>query len=176
MIRFFQYTISALLLVFSIFSFAEDKASDDNVATAISFSSTAPITIKADRLRMKNQDNQRSAQYSGNVLVTQDSFTIRADELNILSKNDKIQFMKATGNPAYVENTDKKNNLKAHANEIIYDTKSGWLQLSDGEPEVIHNKNRIKGRQIRYNLNTQDIEAESYQDRPALLVIDPNSQ
>ena len=48
--------------------------------------------------------------------------------------------------------------------------------MSGEESEIIHNENKIKGSHIRYNLKTQDIEAEGYEDRPALLVIDPNSE
>ena len=91
---FFQY-ISALLLVFSLCSFAQEKADNSDEATAISFSSTAPITVKADRMQMKNKDGQRNAQYSGNVLVTQQGLKIKADNLNVLSKEEKNKIFKS---------------------------------------------------------------------------------
>jgi lipopolysaccharide transport protein LptA len=167
--------LSALLLSAGSVMAADKEV--EPVANALSFSSTAPIAIKAENLKMSNKgEGGQNAVYTGNVVVTQAALTIKADKLTIISKKSKIQSLEAQGKPVRVVNLDKDNSIDAQAEMIVYEIKSGWLNLSGGKPEINHNGNKISGKNIRYNLQNKDVEAEGSEGKPALLVIDPTTQ
>lgn len=139
------------------------------------FSSTAPITISANRVQLKRGDEgSRVAIYSGQVVVKQATLSIRAQRLKMIAVGSKIQSIDAQGSPVTLHNTDQQARVKATAKRIIYDLADGWLELSEGQPKVSYDDNQISGHFIRYRLTTGDIEVEGHQDRPAVLMIDPN--
>lgn len=120
-----------------------------------------PVHIEADRefLDLKNH----LFQVQGQVIVTQGSLKIQADELFIegfgqTPEND--QRLIASGQPAtYTQGVEVDIFVTAHAKKITYDTLTRILVL-EGEAEFIQQDNFLKAARITYDLEAQTIVAE----------------
>lgn len=120
-----------------------------------------PVHIEADRefLDLKNH----LFQVQGQVIVTQGSLKIQADELFIegfgqTPEND--QRLIASGQPAtYTQEVEVDIFVTAHAKKITYDTLTRILVL-EGEAEFIQQDNFLKAARITYDLEAQTIVAE----------------
>jgi lipopolysaccharide export system protein LptA len=97
-----------------------------------------------------------------NVKVEQGSLLIEADKLEVIASAGKgKEVFIASGKPAtYSQLLDGDKPIKASANEIRYDVANGTLVLT-GNAELSQNGSMVQGALIKYNLEKQELEAES---------------
>ena len=124
-----------------------------------------PIQIVADELMSFNEE--KYADFIGNVKVTQGDFTITADKLRIHyrgelldnekkgSEEDIIQKIVATGK---VKITSEQ--YEALADKAEYDTDTKTVILSGENAKVISGKNSISGSVIRLNQQSGQVKVE----------------
>ena len=124
-----------------------------------------PIQIVADELISYNQE--KYAEFIGNVIVTQGEFRIASDKLRIYyrgelletdkkgSEEDVIKKIIATGN---VKITSEQ--YQANADKAEYDTSTMIVVLSGKNSKVISGKNSISGSVIRLNQKSGQVKVE----------------
>ena len=124
-----------------------------------------PIQIVADELISYNQE--KYAEFIGNVIVTQGEFRIASDKLRIYyrgelletdkkgSEEDVIKKIIATGN---VKITSEQ--YQANADKAEYDTTTMIVVLSGKNSKVISGKNSISGSVIRLNQKSGQVKVE----------------
>ena len=118
-----------------------------------------PIDIQADRLLFSNP--QGKSIYTGHVIITQGSLTLKGNKVFLLHPNQKIQTVEVFGQPAHFKKflTDEQKWLSGHAQHISYDAKHKKLHLT-GKAFVQQGKtNQISGPELFYDLRQQTLEA-----------------
>lgn len=151
----------ALVAVAALMSIAAWAADDSKSGQAES----EPIQIVADELISFNEE--KYAEFIGNVKVTQGEFTITSDKLRIYyrgelldaekkdSEEDAIKKIIATGN---VRITSEQ--YTAEAEKAEYDTTTMTVVLSGENSKVISGKNSISGPIIRLNQKSGQVKVE----------------
>ena len=146
--------IFLLALLFSTTTLAKSNTQTDPDAQK-------PIDIQADRLLFSNQ--QGKSIYTGHVIITQGSLTLKGSKVFLLHPNQKIQTVEVFGHPAHFKKflADEQKWLSGDAQHITYDAKSKTLHLI-GNAFVQQGKtNQISGAELFYNLKQQTLEAHS---------------
>ena len=148
----------AAAALMSIAAWAVDDSKSDQAESE-------PIQIVADQLISYNED--KYAEFIGNVKVTQGEFTITSDKLRIYyrgelldaekenSEEDVIKKIIATGN---VKITSEQ--YKAQADKAEYDTATMTVVLSGENSKVVSGKNSISGSIIRLNQKSGQVKVE----------------
>ena len=137
-------------------------AADDSKNTR---AESEPIQIVADELMSFNEE--KYADFIGNVKVTQGDFTITADKLRIHYRGELLD----TENKEREEDIIKKivatgkvkinsEQYEALADRAEYDTDTGTVILSGENAKVISGKNSISGSVIRLNQQTGQVKVE----------------
>lgn len=145
-----------LLLVF-IFSFYA------SVALALKGDRNKPLHFVANKM-LWDQKLQKM-RYSGNVEITQGEFLLKSDLVYITrdkGKKANISSFIATGvkKQAIFRDLPKveEDEIKAWADEIIYDTKLRKLTLT-GNAKILRGKDEIQAPVLFYYLDSRNIEA-----------------
>lgn len=114
--------------------------------------------------------------YYGSVIVTQGSLIIRADELRAIeSKESGEQIIIAKGKPAtYNQEMDDGKQAKASANEIRYSYQKGTLTLI-GDAKLDQAGSQVSANQMRYNIASQQLIAESEGTDRVTTIIKPEN-
>ena len=129
-----------------------------------------PIQIVADKLISYNED--KYAEFIGNVKVTQADFTITSDKLRIYYQGELLQNEKKDSDEDSDEDLLKKiiatGNVKinseqyqAEADKAEYDTTAKTVVLSGENAKVISGKNSITGAIITLNQKSGQVKVES---------------
>ncbi|MDX2500982.1 MAG: LptA/OstA family protein [Deltaproteobacteria bacterium] len=159
--------ITALVAVAALMPIAARAADDSKTAQA----DNEPIQIVADELISFNEE--KYAEFIGNVIVTQGEFKITSDKLRIYyrgeilgaekkesekkeSKEDVIKKIIATGNV-----TITSEQYEAQADKAEYDTATMTVVLSGENSKVVSGKNSISGSVIRLNQKSGQVKVES---------------
>lgn len=131
-----------------------------NSALALESDFAENVVVNAKRQEVFIKENR--VIFYDNVVVTQGSILIHADELTVLSPGGKgTEVMIATGNVAtFYQELDDGKKINAESNEIRYElgkkrltlTKNARLRQADSE---------IKGNKIIYQIDKQEMIAES---------------
>lgn len=119
------------------------------------------IQIQADNNVTSIKDNIST--YLNNVEIRQGSLLIKADKLEANASAGKgSEVFIASGNPASYSQVLKEgdNPVTASATEIRYDLASRTLTLS-GNAKLVQSGSMVQGAVIRYNLEKQELSAES---------------
>ena len=115
--------------------------------------------------------------YKNNVVVTQGSIQLKADQLEInasAGKGNEVYI--ASGKPVtYTQMMADGTPVMAQANEMRYEPSSRTLTLS-GDAQLSKNDSIVKASVIRYNLEKQDISAESDQTKRVTTIITPEEK
>ncbi len=135
--------------------------SASSLAIQTDFQQKVMIESASQTIDMKNN----VVTYKGDVLVTQGTLKIHADQLQIINANtDGEQTLLATGSPAsYEQRLENGKLMQAEANTVRYELVSKELTLS-GQAKLMQQDSVVKGDQIRYNLEQQVLEANSKAD------------
>ena len=164
--------ITALVAVAALMPIAARAADDSKTAQA----DNEPIQIVADELISFNEE--KYAEFIGNVIVTQGQFKISSDKLRIYyrgeilgaekkesekkesekeeSEKDVIKKIIATGNV-----TITSEQYEAQADKAEYDTATMTVVLSGENAKVVSGKNSISGSVIRLNQKSGQVKVES---------------
>lgn len=121
---------------------------------------TQQIHVQADNNLTSIKDNIST--YLNNVEVRQGSLLIKADKLEANASAGKGQeVFIATGNPAtYSQTLEENTPVNASASEIKYDLATRTLTLT-GNAELSQSGSKVQGAVIRYNIEKQELSAES---------------
>lgn len=133
---------------------------------------TKPIDVQADFWEASIQDN--ISIYRENVEVRQGSMLIKALRLEAnASAGSGNEVLIATGTPAtYSQTLEDGKEVKAQANEIRYELASRTLTLT-GNAEMSQSGSLVQGAVIRYNIASQQLSAESEQNRRVTTIFTP---
>lgn len=109
-------------------------------------SSNAPIQVSADTFLA--DINSKSGTYTGNVVVTQGDFKLRADRVKVLVANNKPDKIQAFGNVVF--NAPSGN---AQGDNGVYDVNPRTISLA-GHVILTKDKNVMRGTTLVVNLVT----------------------
>ncbi|MBV2130179.1 lipopolysaccharide transport periplasmic protein LptA [Arsukibacterium indicum] len=129
-----------------------------------------PIAITSDNNETSIKENV--SVYTENVEIRQGSLNIKADRLEINASAGKgNEVFITTGNPVrYSQLLDGDVPVNARAAEIRYDLASRTLTLS-GNAELSQSGSQVQAAVIRYNIETQQISAESGEQKKRVTTI-----
>lgn len=134
-----------------------------------------PIAIDADNQQIDLQKNTLT--FIGNVVINQEGLKVKADKVVITDMQSKDnQVITAYGKPVYFEKRDQTNSKQAitgHANQLIYKVKQNQVTLLDNA-ELFQQDNHITGNKIIYDVDQQKILAESSKGGRVKTTIVPN--
>ncbi|WP_269519229.1 lipopolysaccharide transport periplasmic protein LptA [Alteromonas sp. BMJM2] len=100
----------------------------------------------------------KTALYKDNVLITQGSLTIEADEVEVIaSEGSGREIFVARGNPAsYSQELEDGNPVSAKANEIRYEVAKRTISLN-GNAELKQDTSQVKGNSITFDMVTEQL-------------------
>lgn len=134
--------IASLLVVTSLNLFANDE----------------DLKIKSDNQDVNYKDN--TMYFKGNVVVSQGSISIQADDLVVESPKDQSQKLLATGNPALFTQVDDINgNLTAKAQQIEYFVDTQILRLV-GNAKFKQAGSEVQSGTIEFDLAKKRVKAD----------------
>ncbi len=124
-----------------------------------------PIQIVADELISYNEE--KYAEFIGNVKVTQGNFTITSDKLRIYYQGELLDNEKKGGDEELLKKIIATGNVtitseqyNAEAEKAEYDTATMTVILSGENAKVISGKNSITGSKITLNRKSGQVKVE----------------
>ena len=152
-----------------------------SMLTLISFSSAAKVNDLMQEVKISAASQEADIKnnqiiFNGPVEVTQGSIKIKADELRAFSKeNSTGRILVATGNPAtYSQVMADGRPASASAKEIRYELSTRTLTLI-GDATLEQEGSQVTGNQIRYNIEQQQLIAESTGNDRVITIIQPEN-
>ncbi|MDX1676801.1 lipopolysaccharide transport periplasmic protein LptA [Arsukibacterium sp.] len=129
-----------------------------------------PIAITSDDNATSIKENVSI--YTNNVEIRQGSLNIKADRLEINASAGKgNEIFLTTGSPVrYSQLLEGEIPVTATASEIRYDRASRTLTLS-GNAQLTQSGSQVQAAVIRYNIETQQISAESGEQKKRVTTI-----
>ncbi|MEE1675426.1 lipopolysaccharide transport periplasmic protein LptA [Agarivorans aestuarii] len=117
------------------------------------------IIVDADRQQVNIKENRVT--FYNNVVVTQGSIKMHAEELSVIGSEEKgSEVMIAKGEPAtFYQLLDSGKPIEAEANEVRYDLKSQTLTLTTNA-QLKQEESLVKGKMINYSINKQEMVAQ----------------
>ncbi|MDR6982129.1 lipopolysaccharide export system protein LptA [Rheinheimera pacifica] len=135
---------------------------------------TQQIQIDADNL---SSVKENVLTYRNNVVVTQGSLQLKADQLEInatAGKGNEVYI--ATGNPVtYSQLLADGQQVTAQAKEMRYEPSNRTLTFS-GEAELAQSGSVVKASTIRYNVEKQELSAESNESKRVTTIFTPEEK
>jgi len=136
--------ILALLLGTSVFAKTGDESQ--------------PIDVSADR--SEYDDKAGIQRLIGNVEIVQGSMKIRADEIAIHLKDNRLAKIEGNGSPIRFEQlNDLNETIVGEANSIDYNAADGTLILA-GEARLQQPRQELNSSRIVFNSRAQTVKAE----------------
>ncbi len=132
------------------------------------------IQIDADQL-VSVEENILT--YRSNVLITQGSLKMKADQLEIDASAGKgKEVYTATGSPvSYSQQLDNGQPVTATATQMRYEPSSRTLTLS-GDAELTQSGSVVKASVIRYNVEKKQLSAESNDAKRVTTIFTPEEK
>ncbi|MDO6764591.1 lipopolysaccharide transport periplasmic protein LptA [Agarivorans sp. 1_MG-2023] len=117
------------------------------------------IIVDADRQQVNIKENRVT--FYNNVVVTQGSIKMHAEELSVIGSEEKgSEVMIAKGEPAtFYQLLDSGKPIEAEANEVRYDLKTQTLTLTNNA-QLKQEESLVKGQMIKYSINKQEMVAQ----------------
>jgi lipopolysaccharide export system protein LptA len=117
-----------------------------------------PIHINARAVDVNEKTGV--AVYRGNVVVEQGGLTIKADHVEISSKDSKAEFLRATGNPVKLQQQadTAAEAIEAEARQVNYRVSVRQIDMA-GEVSLQRGEDRFTGHTLHYDLNTNSLTA-----------------
>lgn len=147
-----------------------------DTAQALPSDASQPVTLEADKATFNEKTGVTS--YSGNVIITQGTIRIEADQLVVnLDSKRAIRDATATGRPARFQQqlSSNKGVARGEGNQLFYDARAALLTLS-GNAYLEQDGATFRGDTLRYSMTKGDIEATGSSSRRVKLVIPPASE
>lgn len=125
----------------------------------------AEIVLRADQARIDQQAG--TGVYQGNAEMNQGIRHLTADKIFIRMENNEISRVEAIGNPVRLTEGEA---LDAHAQRLVYDINTKMIHLFE-KAFVSHEGRTFEGAQVRYDLQTRQVEASGNEEGRVRLVI-----
>ena len=151
--------IPTLLLSFIFISGA--NAASDSKSTPNTPDEQQPVNISAKSLKASEKEGKSI--YSGNVIVTQGSLTLKGDVVNISHPNNQLTEVIATGKQASFKRFSQVDQawLKGKANRIEYHAQNRTVLLIGNAQVEQPGQHIIKGPKLFYDIANQTLQAQS---------------
>lgn len=119
--------------------------------------------------------NKNIAIYTGDVTATQGTMRVTADRMEIEYENQKVVRITAIGEPAHYRQQleDDQGEVKARARTIVYHTQDERVHLQR-DAYLEQGGNEITGELIDYDIVAGRVNAESGDDGPVTVTVQPN--
>jgi len=129
-----------------------------NIAHALRKDADEPIRVSARSV--ETNEKTGVAVYRGDVLVEQGGLSIRADRIEVRTRNKRTDSMRATGKPVKLrqradEATDE---TRAEADRIDYRVASGQIEMT-GNVTVHRGEDVFTGNVLQYDLDDRTLKA-----------------
>ena len=126
-------------------------------ANALPEDRSQPVHISADSAVQENT----TVTYRGNVIITQGSLRVDADEVVVHHAGGKVQKIVATGKPAHFQQRPEANSgiIKATATTLVYYQSENRFELLQ-DAFVEREGSSVKGNRIEYLPATQTVRAQ----------------
>lgn len=120
---------------------------------------------------------RKIASYLDDVVITQGSLKIEADEVQVASVPDSdLKTYRATGNPARFKQTlEDGTPIELEAKVITYEPQKNLITVT-GDAVVSQEGTIVKGENITYNLVTEQLLAESASTGPVTTILQPKNK
>jgi lipopolysaccharide export system protein LptA len=127
-------------------------------AHAIKNHADEPIHINARSVEADEKTGV--AVYRGNVLVEQGPLSIEADRVEIHSRKNKTDLIRATGKPAKLRRRPggAEEEIRARADRIDYRVAAGELDMT-GDVSLRRGEDRFSGEKLHYDLDSKNLTA-----------------
>ena len=146
-------------------------------ADAIKKDADEPIRINARSVVANNKTGV--AVYSGNVLAEQGRLSIKADRVEIHTRNNKSELITATGKPAKLRQRPEEGaeEIQAEAKRIDYHVSDRKLEMI-GDVTLRRGDDLFTGSVLSYDLETKSLSAKGNDGDEGLIhaVIQPGRQ
>lgn len=144
------------------------------IVSALSDDANKPIHVHADQAEMDQVNG--IVNYNGNVQVDQGTLRLIAEKIIVEYEDQKVTRIIATGSPArYKQVIDEEGNeVKANSDKIIYFTKNEIIELI-GNSYLWENNNEINGSVISYYIREGKVNAESEENKPVKMILQPHN-
>ncbi|WP_242620334.1 lipopolysaccharide transport periplasmic protein LptA [Shewanella maritima] len=132
--------------------------------------------VKISSVSQKADIKNNQIIFYGPVTVVQGSINIQADELRAFTSDNSVtKTLVATGNPAtFSQELDDGKIGTASASEVRYDLASTTLTLT-GKAKLDQAGSQVTGDIIRYNIDKQELIAQSKGDERVITIIQPEN-
>ena len=124
-----------------------------------------PLNIEADRAEMDDKTN--TAKFFGNVLLTQGTLMLKANELEVKQDNGAFEIGIAYGEPAYFKQKREGYDdfIEGEAKRIEYETATETLRMFQ-DAKLWRDGDKVEGNFIKYNSVTEIFEVEGSDKGP----------
>lgn len=113
-----------------------------------------PVNLEADTVTL--DDIQKVSVYQGNVVLSQGTLLLRADQVQVRQNDEGLQSVSAVGRPvAFRQKLDGRDEyIEGFADRIEFDNLKGQLELI-GNAKVRRGQDELRGTRISYNTRTE---------------------
>ena len=150
-----------LTLLLSLFFVSAANAATESKSTPNKPDEQQPVNISANSLKANEKEGKSI--YSGKVVVTQGSLTLKGDVINISHPNNQLTEVIATGKQASFKRFSQIDQawLKGKANKIEYHAQNRTVLLIGNAQVEQPGKHIIKGPKLFYDIANQTLQAQS---------------
>lgn len=113
-----------------------------------------PVNLEADTVTL--DDVRKISVYQGNVILTQGTLMLRADQVQVTQNASGLDKISAAGRPAsFRQKVDGRDEfIEGFSSRIEYDGVNSQLELI-GQAQLRRGSDELRGAQISYNANTE---------------------
>ena len=113
-----------------------------------------PVNLEADLVTL--DDIRKVSVYQGNVILSQGTLMLHADQVQVTQNASGLDKVSATGRPvAFRQKLDGRDEfIEGFADRIEYDSVNSQLELI-GQARLRRGSDELRGAQISYNANTE---------------------
>ncbi len=128
--------------------------------TAHALRQDADEPIRVNARSVETNEKTGIAVYRGDVQVDQGRLSIRADRVEIRTRNKRTDFIRATGKPAKLrQRADaQEEEIQAQADRIDYRVASGQIEMT-GNVTVTRDGDTFTGNVLQYDLDDRTLKA-----------------
>ena len=148
-------------LILSLVFVSGANAATESKSTSNKPDEQQPVNISANSLKASEKEGKSI--YSGNVVVTQGSLTLKGEVINISHPNNQLTEVIATGKQASFKRFSQIDQawLKGKANRIEYHAQNRTVLLIGNAEVEQPGKHIIKGPKLFYDIANQTLQAQS---------------
>lgn len=113
-----------------------------------------PVNLEADSVTL--DDIRKISVYQGNVILSQGTLMLRADQINVTQNERGLDKLNATGHPVmFRQKVDGRDEfVEGFADRIEFDSPNSQLELV-GQARLRRNGDELRGERISYNADTE---------------------